>query len=245
MRETTGGEEEEDEELVPRRRILLGMKFHDEESRNTAKKVGIASATLGGLVVAHFIIHLIKRGRIAHAFPHMVLGLLLPFIGWRGATLEEGTPWRPRLTWIFHIGNVVFVILHAVVLIVVCIQVLQLLTASVDSMCNWETQDDPLLRPASARGPEVMPTMPPMSDSYRACRQDVETEKAHAPGLMFTWLLMSLPYWLCAAYAAYYSHELYFQLRIRELEVHREHGGGADEEGRSLATVGWAEAAVE
>mmetsp|Transcript_117976 Transcript_117976/g.251974 ORF Transcript_117976/g.251974 Transcript_117976/m.251974 type:complete len:245 (-) Transcript_117976:107-841(-) len=240
-------EGDEDEELVPRQRVFMGMKFHDEESQSTARRVSVASLILGCLVVVHFILHMAKKGKFGSGIGHLILGLVLPAIGYRSATLHDASPWRPRLLWMFHIGNVVFVLVHTVVLLVVCLQVLELESASVETMCDWSRQNDPWLRPAMQNGPKVLPTMPPARDSYADCVRAVQEEKSHAPGLMMLWAILSLPYWGCAAYAAYYSHELYFQLRIRELSVHRDGRGSDTEHGEHerLATVGWSEAAVE
>lgn len=235
---------DEDEELVPRQRTLMGMKFHDEESRATAWRVSIASVTLGVLVVIHFFVHLGKKGNLAHSVGHLFLGLMLPLVGYRSATLDYEARWRPRLLWMFHIGNVLFVLVHAVVLMVVVVQVAELESASVESMCNWTTKDDPWLRPAEQRGPEVMPTLPPEMDNYAECAAAVQEQKGHAPQLMVIWTLISLPYWACAAYAAYYSHELYLHLRVGELTVRREAAQETSDGGR-LATVAWGEAAVE
>lgn len=238
---------DEDEELVPGRRVFFGMKFHDEESRTTVRKVSLASLVLGTLVVLHFMLHLIKRGKAVHGVLHLFLGLILPVIGWRGASLQEGHSWRARLLWMFHVGNVVFVLVHGVLLLVVFVQVSLLESTPVEAMCRFSHSGgsggggDPML-PAAHGGPRVLPKWPSKEASYEDCLRDARTEKSHAPGLMTTWALISLPYWACAAYAAYYSHELYFQIRIRELTIHRaaRAEGGESHETERLATVGWA-----
>ncbi|CAK0841078.1 unnamed protein product [Prorocentrum cordatum] len=145
---------------------------------------------------------------------------MLPLVGYRGATLDDGTSWRARMMWIFHIGNLVFVLVHAAVLVVVVFQVLQAEAASVEAMCDLSPDNDPWLRPAGSPGPEVLPTMPPKADPA-ACAMLVQEEKQHAPGRMVLWMLFTLPYWACAACAAYFSHDLYLQLRVRELTVRR------------------------
>lgn len=239
-------DEDEDEELMPHSRAVMGMKFHDDESNATAHRVGVASIILGALVVLHFIVHLLKQGKVSAAIAHLILGLALPAIGYRSAQMEHNARWRPRFLWLFHIGNVVFVIVHGVVLLVVTLQVLRLQALSTEEICSH--RDIPYLSPATRgeRTPEVVPTMPPTKDSHRECIRDVNLEKSHAPGLLMSWALLSIPYWLCAGYAAYHSHDLYLQLRIRELTVRRGpqyQDGNPDD--RSLATVTWVEAAVE
>mmetsp|Transcript_56434 Transcript_56434/g.158304 ORF Transcript_56434/g.158304 Transcript_56434/m.158304 type:complete len:251 (-) Transcript_56434:173-925(-) len=241
-----GALDDEDEELMPGRRALFGIKFHDEESQQTARRVAIASATLGVLVILHFLIHVARGGRARQGLPHMLLGLALPWIGYRGATLEASARWKPRLLWAFHLGNVFFVIIHSLVLLFFVLEVLELESASVERMCDLHRSNDPLLPPAgSHRGPEAMPTLPPLRTSLKDCIASVEAEKAHAPGLLWLWIFISLPYWACAAYAAYYSHELYLQLRIRELTIHRGSAPGDADADRGVATVGWRETAVE
>mmetsp|Transcript_92839 Transcript_92839/g.261626 ORF Transcript_92839/g.261626 Transcript_92839/m.261626 type:complete len:247 (+) Transcript_92839:68-808(+) len=233
--------EDEDEELVPRRRVLFGMKFHDEESRETARKVAYASISLAVLVVVHFIVHLFKKGEVARGLPHLIIGLALPFVGYRSSSLDDTSPWRPRLLWMFHIGNVVFVMVHAVLLLLVCMEVSELESSPTAVMCDQSRQNDPMLRPALTRGPEVLPTLPPSNASYEDCVRDVESEKGHAPGLMMFWFLVSAPYWACAAYAAYHSHDLYLQLRINQLTVRRgtAHGEDVSATDDRIATVSW------
>merc|ERR1712224_871230 len=215
------GEDEEEEELMPHQRVFWGMKFHDEESRATARKVAMASVSLGVLVIGHFVLHLGKKGQMRNGIGHLLIGLVLPLIGYRGATLEDGTSWRARMMWLFHIGNVVFVLVHAVVLTVVVFQVMELEGASVEIMCDDSSSNDPWLRSATQGGPEVLPTMPPSQVDPASCAEAVRQEKEHAPGLMALWMFFPLPYWACAAYAAYFSHDLYLQLRVRELTVRR------------------------
>eukprot|EP00406_Dinophysis_acuminata_P079262 CAMPEP_0179247472 /NCGR_PEP_ID=MMETSP0797-20121207/19628_1 /TAXON_ID=47934 /ORGANISM="Dinophysis acuminata, Strain DAEP01" /LENGTH=233 /DNA_ID=CAMNT_0020955095 /DNA_START=31 /DNA_END=729 /DNA_ORIENTATION=+ len=213
--------DDEDEQLMPRQRAFMGMKFHDEESRATARKVTYATTFLGALVVGHFVIHWNKRGHVAHTIAHLCLGLILPFIGYLGVVWDDNSNWGSRFLWVFHIGNVVFVLVHAMALVVVCAQVMQLEEASVESMCDLSGKV-----PWLQSGPKVLPSLPSASDDYTKCLEAANEEKQHAPGLLMLWALFSLPYWTCAAFAAYYSHELYFQLRIRELTVRRGAQGG-------------------
>jgi len=234
---------------MPHRRAVIGMKFGDDELNATAHRVGMASLVLAVLVVLHFIVHVVKHGKVGHGLGHLILGLLLPWVGYRASQLNDNAKWRPRLLWMFHIGNVVFVIVHGIVLLVVWLQVTRLQALSSQEICNH--RDVPYLS-AATRGehtPEVIPTMPPASDSKQQCIRDVDLERAHAPGLLMSWALLSVPYWICAGYAAYHAHELYFQLRIRELTVRRGsqlEGCAADgDRDGGVATVTWSEAAVE
>lgn len=233
--------EDEEEELVPRRRVFMGMKFHDEESQTTAKKVCIASLVLAGFVFLHFILATLQSGNFMHHVVHLIFALALPLIGYRGATLEEDALWRPRLVWIYHIGNVLLLIVHCLMVLIVFSAVSEVQHASVESMCNQNALDDPMLPPAGADS-RVLPTLPPDGESYADCQARVLAEKANAPGLAGLWALFSLPYFLCLGYAAYHSHDLYFQIRIRELAVRRGVAEGADPNESGIATVGWGEA---
>jgi len=239
-----GEDDDEDELLAPGRRVFWGMKFHDEESEAVARKVALASVSLGILVVGHFVIHVGKKGKLLHGIGHLLVGLMLPLVGYRGATLDDGTSWRARMMWIFHIGNLVFVLVHAAVLVVVVFQVLQAEAASVEAMCDLSPDNDPWLRPAGSPGPEVLPTMPPKADPA-ACAMLVQQEKQHAPGRMVLWMLFTLPYWACAACAAYFSHDLYLQLRVRELTVRRGEDMGYAASDERRATVAWNEVSAD
>jgi len=241
MRSQVKGDDDEDELLAPGRRVFWGMKFHDEESHAAARKVALASVSLGILVVGHFIIHLGKKGKLLHGIGHLLVGLVLPLVGWRGANLDDGASWRARMMWIFHIGNLVFVLVHSAVLVVVILQVLQAEAASVEAMCDLSPDNDPWLRPAGSPGPEVLPTLPPKVDPA-ACAALVQEEKQHAPGRMVLWMLFTMPYWACATYAAYFSHDLYLQLRVRELSVRRGEYASGDER---RATVAWNEVSAD
>merc|ERR1719203_1805322 len=141
----------------------------------------------------------------------------------------------------FHIGNIVFALLHTVVLVVVVVQVWQAEAASIDAMCDLSPSNDPWLRPAHSPGPEVLPTMPPNRGDPIACAEAVQEEKEHAPGRMALWMLFTLPYWACTAYAAYFSHDLYLQLRVRELTVRRGEDMGLVPGRDGRATVAWGE----
>lgn len=244
MHSPVGAGDDEDEELIPRQKVFWGMKFHDEQSRATARKVAMASVSLGVLVIGHFFLHLGKKGKLLNGLGHLVIGLVLPLIGYRGATLEDGASWRARVMWLFHIGNLVFVLVHAAVLVVVLLQVTALETTSVESMCDFSHANRLWLRSADQPGPEVMPTMPPDFGDSAACAEAVQQEKEHAPGLTMLWLLFTLPYWACAAYAAYFSHDLYLQLRVRELTVQRGEDVGIMSGGERRATVKWGEVSV-
>jgi len=78
------------------------------------------------------------------------------------------------------------------------------------------------------------------ADPVQDCLDTWEARKSHFRGLLVIWCLLSLPYWACAAYAAYYCHELYLQLRIQGLAVRRGRADGDSPDAR-LATVSWAE----
>ncbi|CAK0898964.1 unnamed protein product [Prorocentrum cordatum] len=110
------GATDEDEELIPGKPVFTGLKFEDEDSQATARRVGYASLALAGLALLHAMLQAAWRHEVMNTTLHLVLGLLLPLVGYRGATLDHGTRWRPRLLWAFHVGNVIFVIVHAVML---------------------------------------------------------------------------------------------------------------------------------
>lgn len=206
------GATDEDEELIPGKRVFTGFKFEDEESQATARRVGYASLALAGLAVLHAILQAAWRHEVLNTTLHLVLGLLLPFVGYRGASLDHGARWRPRLLWAFHVGNVIFVIVHAVMLVTVVTKVMAWQGVITEQACGHDG----------------------------ACQESVDATKRHLQWLMVIWCGLSLPYWGCAAYAAYHCHELYLQLRIQDLRVRHSRVAG-DLSDERLATVTWAD----
>lgn len=205
------GATDEDEELIPRKRVFTGLKFEGEESQATARRVGYASLALAGLAVLHASFQAAWRHEVLNTTLHLVLGLLLPLVGYRGASLDHGARWRPRLLWAFHVGNVIFVIVHAVMLATVVTKVMAWQGVITEQACAAVGHDD-------------------------ACQESVDATKRHYQWLMAIWCGLSLPYWGCAAYAAYHCHELYLQLCIQGLTVRH-----SKFEGERLATVTWAD----
>lgn len=231
------GSDEENEAMMRRTPALLGMKFEDAEDREIVRKVALA---LGGTVllsVVWFIAHVAHKGQFIVSFGHLLSSLLLPVIGFYGVKRQSC-----RLLWLFHLGNVQFAILHAVVGFILLRFTLQLYATDSKAVCSGE---EALRLPPAPPGPHshhaplVVPTQPPLTDSYRQCVLALEEEQGDAPVRLIWWMFVTAPLWFLMIYSAYQSHEYYFRLRIRRLTARTDAEGNAvvqerEEEGMSL-----------
>merc|ERR1711879_379260 len=102
------------------------------------------------------------------AFGHLFLALIIPFVGWKSTSLHETSAWRPRLLWIFHIGNVMFCLIHTLLFFAVWMEVNELDGASVAAMCDSRKGNDPDIGKAGS-GPPMFPTMAPATLAHREC----------------------------------------------------------------------------
>jgi len=214
--------DDDNEGLVRRTPVLFGLRFKDEEERTLVQKVGLASAGLVALSVMWFFAHLFHRGHFFHAFGHLLSSLALPAIGYLGVKNEN-----PKYIWIFHLGNVQFAILHAVVGFVVFKFVTELEASDPQAVCQGAALHlPPAPEGVNSRPPNMIPTQPPFSDTFAQCVADMQAEQDHAPYTLLWWLFVTAPLWFLMIYAAYQAHEYYFRLRIRNLTARSGESGG-------------------
>lgn len=179
------------------------------------KKVTLACVSLGMLAVGYFNTQLGKGGgNLSDGIFRVLVGLSLPVVGWRGATLDDGArPWR---LWTTR-ADMIFDFLCRTVMGIV-ITLAEFIFKALQAV---SPENGPWLQP----NPEVLPTYPAAAQGRPGGRRRAGAGGGPArpwpdglarpigltvPGLHA--LVDTLPYWACATFAAYFSLDLYTRL---------------------------------
>lgn len=217
-------DEEDTETLVHRGpSAFLGLRFASDEEQVVVRRITYASGGLCVLALFHFFVHGLLKGHILHGLVHLIGALALPACGWYAAKNKQAS-----LVWAFHLGNVQLATIHVIMVVMVVVFEVRLQSTPTEHLCNDSVLDDPRLpaappgaapggESAAFRTPKFLPTSPPRGDSHNECVLAVEEEKANSSSLIYWWLLVSFPLFALTLYAAYQSHEYYFQLRLAKL----------------------------
>lgn len=221
-------DDEEEMGLVQGPPALLGIQFHHAEDHKLVRRLMFTSVGLALLSVILFLANLHHKGHFLHAFFQLVMALTIPGIGYLGIKRES-----PRLIWLFHLSNVQFALLHAVVGCVMLLNVVEFQATAPEVLCRpyhnsvlmshkWrpEAMDVAKLTPAQLAADEKA-----SSDIYNVCLKEVAEKEQHMSSKLFWWGITTTPMWGCMIYAALQSHEYYFHLRVRGLTASKGGGG--------------------
>lgn len=121
---------EDNEALVPHSHAVLGLKVADAEEAGTVKKVGGVVLGLMVLLGFHFIVHVAHRGHVLHAVMHLLTAAVLPAAGYI-AVSQRST----KAAWGFHLMTVISSVVHALLLIVVVLHVMEIQSDEGGSVC--------------------------------------------------------------------------------------------------------------
>jgi len=119
------------EALVPHTHAVLGLKLDDAEEAGMVRRVGGAVLGLMALLVLHFLVHMAHHGHVLHAVGHLLTAAVLPAVGYVAVSQRSS-----KAAWAFHMMAVVSSVIHAVVLVLVLMHLLQLEVEGVGASCS-------------------------------------------------------------------------------------------------------------
>lgn len=121
---------DDNEALVPHTHAVLGLKLDDAEEATMVRRVGGCVFGLMALLVLHFLVHMAHHGHVIHAVGHLLTAAVLPAVGYVAVSQRSS-----KAAWAFHMMAVVSAVIHAIVLVLVLVHVMELQAAGADGAC--------------------------------------------------------------------------------------------------------------
>jgi len=121
----------DNEALVPHTHAVLGLKLDDAEEASMVRRVGSAVLGLMALLVLHFIVHMAHHGHVVHAVGHLLTAAVLPAVGYVAVSQRSS-----KAAWAFHMMAVISSVIHAVLIVVVMLHVLELEVEGAGTACS-------------------------------------------------------------------------------------------------------------
>jgi len=152
------GESDDNEALVPHTHAVLGLKLDDAEEATMVRRVGGAVLGLMALLVLHFLVHMAHHGHVIHALGHLMTAAVLPAVGYVAVSQRSS-----KAAWAFHMMAVVSSVIHAVVLALVLIHLMQVQVSRTGDECSKYAQ------PCEGYASDAAPTSFSSDQRYWRC----------------------------------------------------------------------------
>lgn len=188
--ERQAGSDADREGLMRRTHAVLGLRVASASEATTMRYVASAILLLTVILVLHFVMHVVRNGRVLHAIWHLLAAGILPAAGYVAVSQHSA-----KAAWAFHVTTVLASLAHFLALVSVLSELLpRLLHTRI-----WTVLGD-----VSAKNADEI-------------TNSLLYASASSSTLEVWWVIVSVPVWVLCLFLAYHSLEFYIQLRVKHL----------------------------
>uniref|UniRef100_A0A7S1S4E9 Uncharacterized protein n=1 Tax=Alexandrium catenella TaxID=2925 RepID=A0A7S1S4E9_ALECA len=94
------------------------------------RRVGGCVLGLMALLVLHFLVHMAHHGHVMHGIGHLLTAAVLPAVGYVAVSQRSA-----KAAWTFHMMAVMSAVIHAIVLVMVLVHIMELQVAGASGAC--------------------------------------------------------------------------------------------------------------